>query len=405
MDIIIKYTTAYIRIASCVMAALVLLACGDGPNATVMCTLAQNSDDSSPGYLGDMELSYAKQFSVSFYEDDFALISIADGNEYVLVPEGANDNNLGHDGAVLIHMPITSTYLAATAAMDLYRELDALSNITACSTKAEDYSIPEARELIENGKITYVGKYSAPDYEKLLELGADIAIESTMIYHSPKTKEALEAMDIPVIVERSSYEEEPLGRVEWIKLYGLLTGRLQQADDFFESQVKSVNEMMAQEGQEDGCGTEDDFLSEANRPKVVFFYVSSNGYVNVRKPKDYVSKMIEMAGGTYALESLILEEENALSTVNISWEDFYVYAKDADILIYNGTIDGGVNTVDELVGKNEMLGDCRAISEQQVYCTNSNMFQETSRMGDIIIELGKIIRDEGSDLKYFYPLI
>ena len=32
-------------------------------------------------------------------------------------------------------------------------------------------------------------------------------------------------------------------------------------------------------------------------------------------------------------------------------EDFYAGAKDADILIYNSSIDGGVTTVDELIGK------------------------------------------------------
>ena len=46
-----------------------------------------------------------------------------------------------------------------------------------------------------------------------------------MIYHTPEVKERLEEFGIPVLVERSSYESHPLGRVEWIKLYGVLLGK------------------------------------------------------------------------------------------------------------------------------------------------------------------------------------
>lgn len=49
--------------------------------------------------------------------------------------------------------------------------------------------------------------------------------------------------------------------------------------------------------------------------------------------------MIELAGGTYSLNGYVPEEENALSTLKMQMEDFYAAEKDADILIYNGTIE------------------------------------------------------------------
>ena len=64
----------------------------------------------------------------------------------------------------------------------------------------------------------YAGKYNAPDYELILSKACDLAIESTMISHSPEVKEQLEQLGIPVLVERSSYESHPLGRMEWLKL-------------------------------------------------------------------------------------------------------------------------------------------------------------------------------------------
>ena len=77
-----------------------------------------------------------------------------------------------------------------------------------------------------------------------------------MISHSPEVKEKLEQLGVPVLVERSSYEEGPLGRVEWIKLYGLLTGHLDEAEQFFWNsvqQVQAVEQMAA--GNETGRPT------------------------------------------------------------------------------------------------------------------------------------------------------
>ena len=83
---------------------------------------------------------------------------------------------------------------------------------------------------------------------------------------------------------------------------------------------------------------------------VAFFYITANGAVNVRKPNDYIAQMIGLAGGTYVLNDRLSAEENALS-MNMQMEDFYAAAKDADILIYNSTIEGELYSVDELLAK------------------------------------------------------
>ena len=64
--------------------------------------------------------------------------------------------------------------------------------------------------------------YSEPDYEMLVDQDCDVAIESTMILHTPKVQEMIEDLDIPVFIDRSSYETHPLARTEWIKLYGAM---------------------------------------------------------------------------------------------------------------------------------------------------------------------------------------
>ena len=71
--------------------------------------------------------------------------------------------------------------------------------------------------------------------------------------------------------------------------------------------------------------------------------------------------MIGLAGGTYVLNDRLSAEENALSTMNMQMEDFYAAAKDADILIYNSTIEGELYSVDELLAKSTLFSDFKAV--------------------------------------------
>ena len=128
---------------------------------------------------------------------------------------------------------------------------------------------------------------------------------------------------------------------------------------------------------------------------VAFFAVSSDGTITVRKLNDYVSSMIELAGGNYSLNGYLPEEDNALSTMKMQMEDFYVAEKDADILIYNGTIEGELTSVDELIKKNSLFADFKAVKSGQVYTTGSNFYQQTSMTCDFIEDLNKVLT--GSD--------
>lgn len=243
---------------------------------------------------------------------------------------------------------------------------------------------------MEQGGMRYAGKYSAPDYELILSEGCDLAIESTMITHSPQVKEQLERFGIPVLVERSSYESHPLGRMEWIKLYGLLLGKTDEAAAFFEEQTADLPDLSGTQGE---------------KKRVAFFSVNSRGIVTVRKSGDYVSKMIELAGGEYVFSDL--GDDNALSTMNMEMEAFYSGARDADIIIYNSTIEGELHSLEELLEKSELLADFRAVREGHVYCVGQNLFQESTGLGALIRDMNRIFTEDfvsEDALTYLYPL-
>lgn len=334
---------------------------------------------------GQMELAYADQFSVEQY-GAYKMITIVDNGRFLLVPEGVETPSDIPDDVVLLQQPLNQVYLVSSAVMDLVCEIGALPHVTYAATKQKDWYVAKAVKAMEDGELIYAGKYSAPDYELLLSGGCSFAVENTMITHNPEVKEKLEELGIKVMIERSSYEKHPLGRLEWIKLFGVLFNREEEAKAFFEERVARIEPILQK---------------EKTGLQVAFFAVASDGTITVRKPNDYVASMIALAGGTYSLGDYVDTEENALSTMKMQMEDFYAAEKDADVLIYNGTIEGELTSVDDLIQKNSLFADFKAVKTGQVYTTGSNFYQQTSGTCDFIEDLNKILNgDTDSEFRF-----
>lgn len=372
------------------IAAVLLLLLG-GCGRTETAAQERNTDISRElTYTGSMDLVYAEKFAVDYYEDGYALITVNQDMQYLLVPEGMEAPEDLAEGIAVLQQPVDHIYLVASAVMDMFVSMDALDSVRFSGLQESGWYIEEAREAMEAGDILYAGKYSTPDYEQILAEGCGLAVENTMIYHTPEVKEQLENFGIPVLVDYSSYEAEPLGRTEWVKLYGLLIGKEEAAEEAFQSEMEAFQSI--QESEED-IGDE---------KSVAFFYITVNGEANVRKSSDYLAKMIDMAGGEYIFRNLG-DEESASSTETMQMEEFYAGAKDADYIIYNSTIDGELSSLDELLAKSPLLKDFKAVENGNVFCTTRDLYQSSMELGTIISDIHSMLTDR-TDMTYIYPL-
>ena len=337
---------------------------------------------------GSLELKYAKEFKVDFYED-------SEKNRYNFITIGSGDleqsflQSCSDAASQYETIKTDKTYLVSTSVMDLIASIGALDSIRLSGTKKEDWSIEEAKKAMESGSLLYAGKYSAPDYELLLSEGCNFAIENTMIYHNPEVYEKLKSLGITVMIERSSYESDPLGRLEWVKLYGVIYNKLDEATALFDEQEKRVNEVKAK---------------EKTGKSVAVFSINSNGTVTVRRNGDYISSMIDLAGGIYVPKGLTDEEDSNLSTMNITVEDFYAGAKDADLLIYNGTIEGNIDRKKELTEKMPLLGEFKAFKSGMIYCLPESFFQQSTSAADFIEDVNNILEGDTKKLSFLYRL-
>lgn len=330
-----------------------------------------------------MELQYATEFSVDYYQEGYKLISLSDGSRFLLIPEGQPLPEGVAEDVQPLYQPLENIYLAATASMCLFDALGRLDAIGLSGTRAEDWYIDNARAAMEEGKILFAGKYSEPDYELLLSEDCPLAVESMMIGHASQVKEKLEELGIPVLMDQSSKESHPLGRTEWIKLYAALLNEEATAQRLFAEQTAFLKEVEAQ---------------KSTGKTVAFFYVSSSGRVVARKSGDYVSKMIDLAGGDYVFRDLG-DPDTATSTVTIEMETFFAAARDADYIIYNSTIGGEIRTIEELLEKSDLFEEFKAVRNGNVWCTDQNMYQQTTQLGQMIQSFHRVFSGEADELE------
>lgn len=340
-------------------------------------------------YESSMKLKYAENFSVDYYTGGYKLLTVMDGTKLLVVPEGkAVPENLEED-MYIMRQPVENLYLVATAAMDMFDSLDAVDTIRLSGQKEGNWYIESANEAMADGKMLYAGKYNKPDYELIVSENCSLAIENMMISHSPEVIEMMEDFGIPVMIEYSSYESHPLGRVEWIKFFGALLGKEAEAEEAFEKQVAILEKVTA---------------DEKTDQTVAFFFITSNGLVQVRQSSDYVPKMIELAGGKYIFENLG-DPESSRSTMNMQVEEFYNSAKDVDFIIYNSSIDGGVNSIEELLDKCAVLEDFKAVQNGNVWCTTNDMYQQSMSIGYLIEDIHTMLQgDEEGEMEYLFRL-
>ena len=361
---------------------------GAGEESDRMLPAAEAMERSGLRETGRLPLLYAEEFGIRFY-GDYTLIQIGDSAEYLLVPEDAEVPDKLPEDTVVLRKPLDAAYLVSSSAADLIGHCGALDRIRLSGVRPGDWYNEDIRTAMEEGKILYAGRYRAPDYEVILAAGCDLAIENTMILHEPAVREKLEELSIPVLIERSSYEPHPLGRLEWIKLYGILFDREEEAGAYYDRQIDAVGPVL--EGRPDTGKT------------VVFFHVTAGGLVNVRRAGDYITKMIELAGGEYALKNTGSGEET-FSSMNMQMEDFYKEAADADLLIYNSTIGGEIGSVQELISKSPLFRDFKAVKEGNVYCAGRSLFQQTSGMADFLLDLDAVLHEKERDFVYLKKL-
>lgn len=340
-----------------------------------------------PKVESSMTLDYARHFTLDYCEGGYQLVTTIDDKgetmRFLTVPEGKEaPADLDADITVL-QMPLDNLLISSTPTTSLINAIGALDAVTLTTTDYDTWYIENVKAAMDAGKMTYIGSYKEPDFEALVAAQPPFSVFSTMLLSVPDVAEKLTEIGIPYMLDESTYENHPLGRVEWIKLYGALLNKTEEAEAAFAAQ-KNLVESLAE---------------ETEKKTVSMFYITSKGALYARNGGDYMAKMLELAGGEYILADM---NPDKAGTQQMEMEKFYAEAGEADLIIYIWSLGGKPQTLEDMIARNDMLAEFKAVKEGNVWCTTPDYFQISDTIGNMIVDMNKAMHADSSDTAFTY---
>jgi len=328
---------------------------------------------------GFMQMDYAEGFSVELFKGGYRMIAVGEpARQYLVVPEGMRVPEGLDEAVAVLQMPVDQVYVASTNVVSLMNAIDALDCVKLVATDTSGWYIDEVTAAMESGGIVYSGSYKEPDYEMMADKGIQLHIDTTMVDSVPEVNEKFTELGIPNLVEVSSLEKHPLARVEWVKMLGVLFGREEEAQEYFDSQKALMDQATA---------------AESSGITVAMGYITSSGKYYARNGGDYLVQMIELAGGDYICADM--EPEKSGNT-SMTFEEWYAAFKDADYLFY-WNFGNKFYSIEEMTAYEPLLADFKAVKEGHVWVTSPDFTQATSAISSIVADMNKILFSENPD--------
>ena len=184
--------------------------------------------------------------------------------KYLIVPKDVEIPAGLDKDMIVIQLPVEKAYVASEDALKLLDEqLDAAESIKAVGMEQKDCEIENIAKAMEDKKISFDGAFDDLDYKALVKDEIDFAIlpseflpgnakdEKADEDKTPEellkeenerlsdTAERLATLTIPMLVDRSADEKTDLAKAEWLKVYGVIFGCEDQANELFQQMVKA----------------------------------------------------------------------------------------------------------------------------------------------------------------------
>ncbi len=186
----------------------------------------------------------------------------------------------------VIRLPVRRIVSLATPVIAHLRDLEALDRLVAVDTAAYVYH-DEVRSMIRAGSVVEVGSGGSIDMETIISLSPDLVVASAFGPDDPVVRR-IRAAGIPFVVLADWREQSPLGRSEWVRLFGLLTGREARAAALFTERERRYLELVEQTSS----------IRPTDRPAVMA-NAPWQGSWPVPGGDSYIARLFADAGGHY----------------------------------------------------------------------------------------------------------
>ena len=257
----------------------------------------------------------------------------------------------------VIETPIEKIVVTSTTHIPMVELLNEQNSIIGFPY-SKYVSSEKTRALIDVGKIREIGKESSLNTEILLELQPELVIGYS-VSSADKALSTIHKSGINVIYNGDWLEKNPLGRAEWIKFFGVLYNKEEQADSIFK--VIESNYLEAKLIA----------LKSNKKPTILSGAIMSKDIWNLPAGESFVAQFLKDANLDY-----LWQESKGKGSLSLSFESVFDKAQNADFWIAPGYF----STKEQLLKNNDLYAKFKAFQNDNIYTPST----KKGRTGGII---------------------
>lgn len=233
--------------------------------------------------------------------------------EYII--KAKSDKNLKKEN--IIFTPIQQIVVTSTTHIPMVELLNKETAIVGFPY-AKYVSSEKTRNLIDAGKIKEIGKESSLNTEILLDLQPELVVGYS-VSSADKSLTTIKKAGINIIYNGDWLEETPLGRAEWIKFFGVLFDKEQQADSIFkviEANYNNAKQLA---------------LKSTKKPRILSGAIMSKDIWNLPAGDSFVAQYLKDANCNY-----LWQTSKGKGSLSLSFESVFDKGQNADYWIAPG---------------------------------------------------------------------
>jgi iron complex transport system substrate-binding protein len=269
---------------------------------------------------------------------------------YYLVKRGSELPG-GLDSAAIIFVPLQKIICMSTTHIAMISALGEEKSIVGMSGTSFIYS-PDLIKNVNKGLVMDVGYEANLNKELILKISPDLIMIYGIGSESAGYVGKLKELGTKVIINADYLETDPLGRAEWIKLFGALYCKEKLADSLFKSEVVEYTKLKLFVNQ-----------NSRNRPKVLLGLPYKDTWY-ISPGNSFINKIISDAGGDY----LWKDTESPVS-MPYGIENVYLRGMKADFWLNIGSINSRV----EISAVDQRLDDLPSFKSDNLYNNNKRI--------------------------------
>jgi iron complex transport system substrate-binding protein len=320
---------------------------------SVLITQCKNTESESIIVSENSNLvQHAEGFSLIEY-DGFSILKVKNAYPeakevytYVLHKENAKLHD-SLNSYTKIQIPIQKIIVTSTTHIPSIEMLQSEKTIVGFPS-THYVSSEKTRALIDNGTIREIGSNQSLNTELIFDLNPDIIVGFS-VDGDLKTYKNLEKNGQKIIFNADWTEKTPLGKAEWVKFFGALYDKNEEANSIFSEIEKSYNEALSL------------VKNVKNKPTVMAGSIYEDQWY-LPQGDSWAALFLKDANGNY-----LWKDSKGTGSLALSFETVLDTAKDADFWINPGQF----TSLDEILTTNSNYKYFKAVQNKNIYTSSS----------------------------------